>query len=72
MSDQTEAPKGGAEPEDEMARLRENAAKYGAAYAAFGEAFKSDGLTKLTKLVQWFLLASVVGVIVLAISSKFV
>jgi hypothetical protein len=72
MTEDSDARKDDAEAGgDEMARLRENAAKYGTAYAAFGEAFKGEGMTKVTRLVSWFLVASAVGVVVLAVISKF-
>ena len=73
MTQEPDAPKAEADPApatDEMARLRENAAKYGAAYAAFGEAFQTRAMTLLARGTWWFILASAVGVVVLAILSK--
>ena len=72
MTEEHDAPQSGvAQGADDMARIRARAEKYGVAYAAFGEAFQGRGVTMVTRLVGWFILASAVGVVVLAVLAKF-
>ena len=57
--------------EDDMARLRRKSERFGSGYAVMSEAFASEGVTKLTRYVGYFIVGMAGLVVLLAIASKF-